>query len=130
MSDRPDWDTWALGIARAVATRGDCTRLQVGAVILDERHRVVSTGYNGAPPGGPSCLAGECPRAASGVAPGSSYDTGPGACIALHAEMNAIIWADPARLPGATIYVTFKPCAGCARMISGSGIARTVWDEH
>lgn len=31
MSQRPDWDTWALGIARAVATRGDCTRLQVGA---------------------------------------------------------------------------------------------------
>jgi dCMP deaminase len=154
MSERPDWDTWALGIAQAVATRGDCTRLQVGAVILDERHRIVQTGYNGAPPGGPSCLAGECPRGrhylaprldastaaqcacgtrwpcAQAVPPGSSYDTGPGTCIALHAEMNSIIWANPARLPGATIYVTCKPCEGCTRMISGSGIARTVWDEH
>ncbi len=125
--DRPGFDDWGLLVATAVATRGDCRKKQVGAVILDPRHRVVSTGYNGAPPGGPSCLAGECPRAFTDAAPGSSYDTGPGACIALHAEMNAIIYADPARLPGAAIYVTCEPCQGCARMIAGSGITRTVW---
>ena len=153
-ASRPDFGDWALGVAVAVAARGDCRRKQVGAVILDPRNRVVSTGYNGAPPGGPSCLAGECPRGqhylipraerldastaaqcacgnpwpcTRAVAGGSSYDTGPGTCIALHAEQNAIIWADPARLPGATIYVTCEPCQGCARMIAGSGITRTVW---
>jgi dCMP deaminase len=126
--DRPDFSTWALGVAAAVAARGDCRRKQVGAVILDPRRRVVSTGYNGSPPGGPSCLAGECPRAFTDTEPGSSYDTGPGTCIALHAEQNAIIWADPARLPGATIYITREPCPGCARMIAGSGITRTVWE--
>lgn len=127
MTSRPDFDTWALGIAAAVAARGDCRLKQVGAVILDTAHRVVITGYNGSAPGGPSCLAGACPRAFASVEPGSSYDTGPGACIALHAEMNAIIFADPARLPGSTIYVTCEPCQGCARMISGAGIARTIW---
>jgi dCMP deaminase len=127
VTGRPDFDTWALGIAAAVAVRGDCRRKQVGAVILDSRHRVVSTGYNGSPPGSPSCLAGACPRAFAGVEPGSSYDTGPGACIALHAEQNALLYADPARLPGSTIYVTSEPCPGCARMISGTGIIRTVW---
>jgi dCMP deaminase len=125
---RPDFDTWALGIATAVAARGDCRRKQVGAVILDTAHRVVSTGYNGSAPGGPSCLAGACPRAFAGAEPGSSYDTGPGTCIALHAEMNAIIFADPGQLPGSTIYVTCEPCQGCARMISGSGITRVVWE--
>lgn len=129
MTDRPDFDTWALLIAAAVATRGDCRRKQVGAVILDSRHRIVSTGYNGSPPGGPSCLAGDCPRAFAGVEPGSSYDTGPGSCIALHAEQNALLWADPSRLPGATMYITCEPCQGCARMIAGTGIARTAWPD-
>jgi len=32
---RPSWDDWALGIAHAVATRGDCTRSQVGALLMD-----------------------------------------------------------------------------------------------
>lgn len=128
-TSRPDFDAWALHLAAAVATRGDCRRKQVGAVILDARHRVISTGYNGSPPGGPSCLAGECPRAFAGVEPGSSYDTGPGTCIALHAEMNSIIYADPLRLPGATIYITCEPCQGCTRMIAGTGITRTVWAE-
>ena len=59
---RPSFDDWALLLAAAVSVRGDCTRKQVGAVILDTRNRIVSTGYNGAPPGGPSCLAGQCPR--------------------------------------------------------------------
>ena len=129
MTARPDWGTWALGIATAVAARGDCSRKQVGAVILDTRHRVVSTGYNGSPPGGPSCLAGECPRASTDVAPGSSYDTGPGVCIALHAEQNALLWADPARLPGSVMYITCEPCPGCTRMIAGSGIASAVWPD-
>lgn len=62
VTTRPDWDTWALGIASAVAARGDCTRRQVGAVILGADHRIVACGYNGGRPGGPSCLAGDCPR--------------------------------------------------------------------
>jgi dCMP deaminase len=148
---RPGFDDWALLMAAAASVRGDCTRQQVGAVILDSRRRVVITGYNGSPPGGPSCLAGQCPRgqhyrttrldAASvatcicgrrwpcpeAVEPGSSYDSGPGLCVAVHAELNCLLWADPLRLPGATIYVTHEPCAGCARAIAGSGITRTVW---
>ena len=59
---RPDWDSWGLGVARAVSLRGDCTRRQVGACILDADHRIIGAGFNGTWPGGPSCLKGECPR--------------------------------------------------------------------
>lgn len=125
---RPDWDAYYLGIAAAVAARADCTRRRVGALIVSG-DRIVSTGYNGAPAGRPGCLsAGACPRGRSSnleVQPGSSYDTGPGACIALHAEQNAILRAGlDAR--GATIYCTDAPCDGCARLIEGAGIARVV----
>lgn len=30
-NERPDWDAYFLGIARAVAERADCTRSKVGA---------------------------------------------------------------------------------------------------
>lgn len=126
---RPDWDTYYLQIARAVSARADCTRRKVGAIIVlgDD---IVSTGYNGAPKGDPGCLSsGACPRGQLSnleLAPGSSYDTGTGACIALHAEQNAIIRAG--RLcRGATLYITHEPCDGCARLIKGAGISRIVF---
>lgn len=129
---RPDWDQWGLNLAHAVATRADCTRRQVGAVLMRPDHTIVSTGYNGGPSGGPSCLAGECPRGRSSardVAPGSSYDTGAGTCIALHAEQNALLRATWDEMDGATLYITDEPCGGCARMIAGTPIARVYYGQ-
>lgn len=92
-------------------------------------HRIVSTGYNGAPSGQPGCLQGACPRATSTAAPGSSYDTGPTACIAIHAEANAIIYADYSRCQDATMYITDVPCDGCKKLIAGAGIRWAVWPK-
>jgi len=126
---RPDWDTYYLNIAAAVAWRADCTRRQVGALIV-QGDRIVSTGYNGAPAGKPGCRSqGACPRgqlSSQEAAPGSSYDTGPGSCIAIHAEQNAILRAG-LETRGSTLYITHEPCGGCARLIEGAGIARIVF---
>lgn len=122
---RPDWVEYFLTIADAVALRADCTRRSVGAIIVGPDKRIVSTGYNGGPPKGSSCLKGECPRGRKSVAeiaPNSSYDTGPGACIAVHAEQNAIIHAEWARCQGATMYISQPPCEGCQKMIVGAGM--------
>ena len=122
---RPDWNIYFLDIADAVALRADCTRRSVGAVIVGADRRIVSTGYNGGAPGSSSCLKGECPRGKltyDQIAPNSSYDTGPGACIAVHAEQNAIIHADWARCQGATMFISQPPCEGCMKMIAGAGM--------
>jgi dCMP deaminase len=128
---RHSWDDYYLGIATAVAVRADCTRRKVGAIIV-HGDRIVSTGYNGAPAGKPGCLsAGACTRGQMSVeqiAPGSSYDTGPGSCIALHAEQNAILHAGRECL-GATLYVTDEPCDGCVRLIAGAGIVYVVFPD-
>lgn len=124
---RPTWDEYGLAGAAWAATRADCSRRQVGALILDWEHHLVQSGYNGSYPGGPSCLAGECPRAASGVDPGSSYDTGPGSCISVHAEANAIVRSDRERLRDGTLYVTDEPCGGCWKLIYNTPIYRVVW---
>lgn len=129
---RATWDEWGLGIADAVAARADCSRRQVGAVIITADRRIVATGYNGAPSGRSGCLtSGACPRAWSGVESlVTSYDTGAGACIALHAEQNAVIRASWAEMEGSTLYVTCEPCPGCWRMITGTLLARLVWRDE
>lgn len=129
-SDRPSWHQWGLDLAATVATRADCTRRQVGAVIMRPDHTVVATGYNGAPSKAGSCLDGDCPRGRQtreDVAPGSSYDTGAGSCIALHAEQNALLRASWDQMRDATLYVTHEPCDGCWRMIRGTPLDRVAW---
>ena len=132
MSDRPTWDEYYLGIALAVSMRADCTRRKVGAILVnaDGRHR--GSGYNGSRAKGPSCLAGECPRgllSTDALAPGSSYDTGAGVCIALHAEQNVNLDTTPADRKHGTFYITDAPCDGCLRMLQGSGVWRIVWPD-
>lgn len=119
---RTDWDTYWLGVARAVAARGDCSRRQVGAVIIGPDNRLRGAGYNGSPPGGPSCLAGQCPRAAFGAQPHPDYAD----CVAIHAETNAIVDAGRRECMGGAIYVTDEPCSWCRKVIAAAGIERIV----
>lgn len=123
---RPDWDTYFLGIAEAVAARSDCERSCVGAVVVKDR-RIRGTGYNGAPAGRPGCV--ECPRRTSSVVPGSSYDSGPGTCHAVHAEANALLYCDREDLIGAALYITREPCYGCRKLIAATGVSRVVTPE-
>jgi dCMP deaminase len=121
-TERPDWDEYFLRICEVVAQRADCTRRQVGAVIV-RNHRIVSTGYNGAPAGQPGCLTdGACPRGRGESPITGDYDL----CIAIHAEANALLYADYDKCQGATMYCTDKPCDGCKKLIAGAGIERIV----
>lgn len=118
---RPSWDVYFEDLAIAVSARADCRRRRVGCVIVDTDHRVIATGYNGAEPGGPSCLAGECPRGLSGAPRTEDYSD----CVAIHAEANALLFARGS-CKGATAYVTAKPCDGCAKLLRGAGVARVL----
>ncbi len=123
---KPGWDEYYLGIARAVSARASCLRRQVGAVIVVD-NAIIATGYNGTPIGVKNCDEGGCPRCASEVPTGSGYD----ACICVHAEQNAIIFA--ARHGNATqngvLYTTLRPCFGCAKEAIQAGIRRIVFAE-
>lgn len=122
---RPSWDLYFLRLALTVSERADCTRRQVGAVLVDSDRRVIGTGYNGSPAGEPSCLAGACPRGQasySEVPKDSNYDT----CIAIHAEANALLYARTS-CKGATAYITDPPCPSCYKLLMGAGIERVVY---
>lgn len=119
---RPDWDQYFMAIAKVVATRATCDRKHVGAVVVRER-RILSTGYNGSPPGQPHCDdVGHLLR---------EIDGRQSCARSIHAEDNAIFAA--ARFgqatQGATMYVTAQPCLNCAKAILSAGIQRVVYGE-
>jgi len=124
MSKRPGWDEYFMNIALVVATRSNCSRRHVAAVIVKER-QIVSTGYNGTPRGIKNCDEGGCPRCASDVPSGGNL----GECICSHAEENSIVQAayHGVSVKGGTIYTTYSPCLLCAKMIINSGIKEVVY---
>ena len=109
---RPSWDAYYIAIARTVAERASCLRRRVGAVIVVD-NGIIATGYNGTPIGVTNCDQGGCPRCASDAPPGAGYD----ACICVHAEQNAIVFA--ARhgnsTQGGTLYTTLPVSAAPRR---------------
>lgn len=132
---RPDWDEYFLDIAKAVGKRATCLRRRYGAIIVKD-NIIISTGYNGAPRGEANCIdTGLCERERLNVPKGQNYEL----CVAVHAEQNAIINADPIKMQGAKIYVvgfnadgslaSGKPCLLCRRMLRNARIAEVVYFE-
>lgn len=123
------WDQRFMDIAKLVSGWSSCYKpnRQVGAVIVRDK-RILTTGYNGAPQGIPSCKErSECIRENLGIASGTRQEI----CYAVHAEQNAIVQAAKLglSLEGATIYCTHQPCSICTRLIINSGIKRVVYDQ-
>ena len=133
---RPDWDEYFLDIAKAVGRRATCLRRKYGAIIVKDKI-IISTGYNGSPRGEVNCIdSGICERERLKVPKGERYEL----CVAVHAEQNAIINADPLKMEGATIYIagvnvadnsiaSGEPCKLCRRMIQNAKIARVVYQN-
>lgn len=122
--ERPGWDVYFMSIARVVASRSNCVKRKVAAVVTVDR-RVISTGYNGTPRGVRNCNEGGCARCSS-FGPGGA---GLGDCLCSHGEENAITQAayHGVSLRGATLYSTYCPCLLCTKMIINSGISEVVY---
>lgn len=122
---RPSWDEYFLQVAQMVASRSNCVKRHVGAVIALDR-RIVSTGYNGTPRGTRNCNEGGCPRCNGFAESGARLDE----CLCSHGEENAIVQAAYHGTPvrGGTIYTTFFPCLFCTKLIINAGIAEVVYD--
>jgi dCMP deaminase len=103
-----------------------CSKAQYMSYVIDSDGRVRGCGYNGTPSGFENCVDGGCPRAVNMVPPGTPYDHGPGLCLAIHAEMNAILGLDRKILQESTVYVNGICCFGCAKGLVGSGVKRVV----
>jgi dCMP deaminase len=123
---RPGWDEYFMRIARVVASRSNCMKRKVAAVIVKDG-RIISTGYNGTPRGTLNCSEGGCPRCNAFKPSGQGLTE----CYCSHAEENSIVQASyhGISIKGATLYTTFSPCLICTKMIINSGIAEVVYNE-
>lgn len=120
-NERLGRDEYFLEIAGIVARRSTCPRAQVGAVVVNQRNRILGTGYNGSPPGHPHCLDVGCSIVTVGE---KQY------CIrTIHAEVNALLTVEPST-DILMMYSTHKPCFECIKVIVAKGITVIKYREE
>ncbi len=112
MTSDQKWDRRFLDLADHIAQWSKDPRTKVGAVIVDEKKRVVSVGYNGFPRG-------------VGDDDSRYVDRPTKHLFVAHAERNALDNA-PLMVDGCTMYVPLLPCNECAKSIIQKGITRVV----
>ena len=108
------WDRRCMQMARLVATWSKDPSTNVGCLIADRDHRIVSVGFNGYPAGMPD-----------------TADTDPRAirlARTIHAEVNALLNAGRPLPMGCTLYTTFPPCDRCMVQIIQAGVHRVITD--
>ena len=111
------WDKRFLDLAKLCGSWSKDPSTQVGAVIVDDNNRIVSIGFNGFPQGVDDSEERLVDREIK-------YD------IIVHAEANALMFANKS-VEGCTLYTwPFQPCSRCAGLIIQSGIKRVVSVVH
>ena len=141
--DRISREEAFMEVAHTMAKRSTCPRGQTGAVIVMDK-RIVSTGYNGAPPGVPHCEDVGCeilpvqhvertPDIPSEPGqPQSRITIEQGCKRSVHAELNAISFAarHGASIDGAHMFCLSSPCIACSQAIISSGITRVYYENE
>jgi dCMP deaminase len=112
-TERPSWEEYAIGLARAAATRSEDPYVKVGAVVLRENHTVASLGYNGAP---------------SGIQIDWS-DRDERRKRVIHAEANALRYVHPGEVTGGLLAATMLPCLECLKMARAQGIQNVIYAD-
>lgn len=108
-----NWDYKLMGLAHHVSGWSKDSSTQVGAVIADGQHRIVSIGYNGFPRG-------------INDSEERLNDRPTKYAYMVHGEVNAILNATR-NVTNCVMYVTLFPCIECAKLIIQSGIKEVVF---
>lgn len=119
-NDYISWDEYFMAVAKLSSERSKDPNTQVGACIVNEKNRIVATGYNGAPTGFSDDEDMKWDR--NGTMTDTKY------AYVCHSELNAILNATT-KLDNTRIYVTLFPCNECAKAIIQAGIKEVVYLE-
>jgi dCMP deaminase len=98
-------------VAHATSLRATCLRRRVGCILLDDKKRILATGYNGPPRGLNNC---------THSCPGQAVD-GVDSCMAIHAEINALMQCHRTDDVYAVVCTCF-PCFRCLKALLNTGV--------
>ena len=112
------WDDYFMGVSLLAADRSKDPSTQVGACIVSDDNRILSTGYNGFPQG---CSDDDFPWNRDTSKGETKYN------FVVHAELNAILNAGGKSLVGSRIFVSLFPCHECAKAIIQAGVKEVVY---
>lgn len=112
------WDDYFMGVSLLAADRSKDPSTQVGACIVSDDNRILSTGYNGFPQG---CSDDDFPWNRDEALGETKYN------FVVHAELNAILNAGGKSLVGSRIFVSLFPCHECAKAIIQAGVKEVVY---
>lgn len=117
-TDYISWDEYFMGVAVLASQRSKDPSTQVGACIVDEQNRILSTGYNGFPHG---CSDDKFPWNRDEDSGETKYP------FVVHAELNAILNSRGKSLQDSKLYVALFPCNECAKAIIQAGVKEVVY---
>ncbi len=135
-------------IAKEVARRSTCARIQVGAVIVKDQ-RIISMGWNGVPHGQKHCIdhfQEKFDIVKSGIEPGDydqEFDKWMNSTDIkeehhqfaieneVHSEMNSLIFAAKNGISTnrSDVYVVWSPCIDCAKALLQAGIKNVYYNK-
>lgn len=109
---KPSWVEYLMRIAVVTASKSKDPRTKVGAVAVDHRNMIKSTGFNGIPIGVEDREERYSPEnKANWVA---------------HAEENLVASAAALVLAGTTVVTTHEPCVRCTRLLIQAGVRKII----
>ena len=117
-TDYISWDEYFMGVALLAAERSKDPNTRVGACIVGDQNRILSTGYNGSPQG---CSDDDFPWNRDEAEGETKYK------FVVHAELNAILNTRGKSLAGSRLYVGLFPCHECAKAIIQAGIREVIY---
>lgn len=106
------WDRRFYNLAVHVSSWSKDESTRVGAVIVDNKKRIVSIGFNGFPAGVDDTITSRDQKLRRTV----------------HAEVNALSFANRS-VEGCTVYVTHAPCSNCAAVLIQHSIGAVAFPE-
>ncbi|MEK7105024.1 MAG: dCMP deaminase family protein [Patescibacteria group bacterium] len=109
---RPSWDEYFIAIAEEVSERSKDPSTKTGCILVDEKNRPVSFGYNG--------FIGGCNEKKMTQERPMKYH------LVIHAEMNAILFAKR-DLENCTVYSLYAPCENCLKHMMQAGIKKIIY---
>lgn len=112
--ERVDWNDLFMSMAFVAAQRSPDPNTKHGAILVDDKNRIVGMGFNGFPRG---CQDQLFPT----TRPEKYYGI-------IHAEPNCLFnAASGTNFSQCTLYVTGKPCIECLKVIVQHGVKRVIY---